>query len=88
MKPEHPLKPISDSYNRLEFLRQAEILHRRLNDLIISPAVTSLEATKDDYVAVDTDTAAEVAAAMNVLATTLNLHAAALNSILAKLNTT
>lgn len=85
-KPEQPIKPISESYNHLEALRETAALHKRLNNLIISPAVTALSATKESYVAADVGTAANIAAALNTIAAALNLNTAALNQVLAKLN--
>lgn len=86
MNPQQPRKPIGDQYNKLEFLREAEAIHKRLNDLVIDPAITSLTDTKDDYVAGDVGTAANIATALNVLATAINANAAAINQIIAKLN--
>ena len=85
-KPQQPQKPLSETYNRLEFLRETEALHKRLNALILTPAVTALEATKADYVAADTGTAADIATALNTIAAALNLNTTAVNQLLAKMN--
>lgn len=86
MKPDQPRKPISETFDRLEFLREAEAIHKRLNALIISPATTQGSATKADYAAGDVGSAANIATALNTVATALNLNTAAINTILAKLN--
>lgn len=86
MKPQQPRKPIGDQYNKLEFLREAEAIHKRLNDLVIDPAIEELEDTKADYVAGDVGTAANIATALNTLAAAINLNTAAINQIIAKLN--
>lgn len=78
MKPMQPRKPLNDDYNKIEFLREMETLHKRLNELIISPANGAIKA---DYEAADTGTAAAIAAIFN-------LQAAAINAILAKLDLT
>lgn len=88
MKAEQPRKPIGDEYNRLEFLRETEALHRRLNELIITPAATAPAATKADYAAGDVGSAANIAAALNVIAAALNANTAATIALLAKLNAT
>jgi len=88
LKPHQPRKPLSDPIARAEYMREVETLHKRLNELIISPAVVVLVATKANYVNTDVTTAAEVAAAMNTLAAAVNLQAAAINSLLARLNAT
>lgn len=87
-KPQQPTKPISEAYNRLEFLRETEILHKRLNALILSPVVSDLETVKADYAAGDVGTAANIASALNVLAAAVNLNTVAMNQLLAKLNLT
>lgn len=82
MRPQQPRKPLSDTYNKLEYLKALEELHKRLNELIISPAVASssttvaasFTATKSDYVAGDVGTAADIATALNTLAAAINLR--------------
>lgn len=86
MRAQQPRKPLSPSFNRDEYLRELQDLHKRLNELAISPVVEELEDTKDDYVAGDVGSAADIASALNTLAAALNLNTAALNQVLAKLN--
>ncbi len=73
MKPAQPLKVVNENYSVLAVL---EALHKRMNDVVISPAVANL---KTDYAAGDLGTAAEIAAAFN-------LTNGAINQILAKIN--
>lgn len=87
-KPEQPRKPMKEEYDRLEALAEYEALHRRLNALLISPAVDALTATKSNYVAGDVGSAATIAAALNTIANALNSNTAAVNQLLAKLNLT
>lgn len=88
MRPQQPIKPISVSFDHLEALRETAALHKRVNELIISPAVTALTDTKDDYAAGDTGSAAAIATCLNTLAAALNTNTAAVNQLLAKLNLT
>lgn len=85
-RPQQPTKPIKSTYDPLEFLRESEILHKRLNDLLLSPAVTTLAVTKANYVAADVGSAATIATALNTIATALNTNTAAVNQLLDKLN--
>jgi hypothetical protein len=86
LKPQQPRKPLKEQYDRLEFLREVESLHKRLNELIISPATDGLSDTKDDYAAGDVGSAANIAAALNVIAAALNANTSAVNQLLEKLN--
>lgn len=86
MKPDQPRKPVSEVFNRLEFLREAESIHKRINDLIINPSVAALANTKANYVAADVGTAADIATALNAIASALNTNTAAVNALLGKLN--
>ena len=88
MKPEYPNKPLSLEYNHREFLREAEAIHKRLNNLIVSPAIAALEATNAAYAAGDVGSAANIAIALNVLAAAVNLQTTAINTLLDKLNAT
>lgn len=76
MKSGQPLKVIGDEYGKLALLRELEFIHKRVNDLGISPVVANL---KTDYVAGDLGTAAAIATAFNATN-------AAINQLLAKLN--
>lgn len=87
-KAQQPTKPLKSTYDPLEFLRESEILHKRLNDLLLSPPVADLVVTKADYVAADVGSAATIAAALNTIANALNSNTAAVNQLLAKLNLT
>lgn len=86
MKPEQPRKLIKEDYDRLSVLRELEVLHARLNSVIISPAIEEIEDTKENYVAGDVGSAANIATALNTIAGKVNDISSALNSILEKIN--
>lgn len=86
MKPQQPRKPLGEAYNALAYLRDLEELHKRINALAISPAVEALATTKADYAAGDVGSAANIATALNAIASALNLNTAAVNQLIAKLN--
>lgn len=86
MKAQQPRKPIAEEFKRDEYLRELDTLHKRINDLILIPALASPEVTKADYVAGDLGTPAAIATALNTVAAALNANTAAVVALLAKLN--
>ena len=84
MTPDQPRKLAQD----LGVIRELEVLHGRINDLILNPALASLAATKANYAAGDVGTAADIATALNTIAAAVNTMATEVNSLAAKLNRT
>lgn len=78
MKTSQSLRLIREQYDALAMTRELDFLHKRLNDLAISPALTNL---KTDYAAGDLGTAAAIATAFNATNTAINV-------ILGKINLT
>lgn len=76
MTPGQPILALGDTYDKIAITRELQNLHKRINDIGVSPPKTAL---KIDYAAADLASAASIAAALNSTNT-------ALNAILVKLN--
>lgn len=83
MQPDQPRKLVTDP----GAIRELQVLHARINDLIANPAVPAAATNATTtHTAADVATAADIAAIINTHAATLNAIGAAVNQVLSKIN--
>ena len=88
-KPEQVGQQLDDAYDKFKVLRELDTLHRRINELLVDPIWTDVEADlKTGYEVGELDTEAKIVAAFNTSNAKINAVANAMNAVFAKIRRT